>query len=232
MAGSDVAALPRGRAQRHLVEGDAGGDADVERLGVAVDGDADDDVAALPHQPGQPGALGADHQRDRVGEAVVVVQVDVAVAGQPTVCSPASWYEPSARARLTARATGIRAAAPALVRQADAVMPTARRCGHDDAVRVERRRRADDGTEVARIGDAVERDQQRRAAGVAGQVEQVVGVRVLVRRHLQADALVQRALGHPVELGLAHLEQRQPAVRGERQGLGDPLVGQCAGCHR
>ena len=104
-------------------------------------------------------------------------------------------------------------------------MPTARRCGHDDAVRVEGGSRADDGAQVARVGHAVQRHDQRRPARVAGEVEQVVGVRVVVRRHLQADALVQRALGHPVELGLADLEQRQPAVGGQLHGLGDPLVG-------
>src|SRR4051795_10823730 len=49
-----------------------------------------------------------------------------------------------------------------------------------------------------------------RAARVAGAVEQVLRVRVVVGRHLQADALVQRPLGHPVELRLAHLEQREP----------------------
>src|SRR3712207_8315528 len=41
-----------------------------------------DALPIFPHQPGQPGALRAHHQRDRVGEAVVLVQVDVAVTGQ------------------------------------------------------------------------------------------------------------------------------------------------------
>ena len=48
----------------------------------AVDRDPDDDVAALAHQPGQARSLGADHQSHRVGEAVVLVQLDVAVGGQ------------------------------------------------------------------------------------------------------------------------------------------------------
>src|SRR5215217_7517842 len=117
-------------------------------------------------------------------------------AARPTVCSPASWYEASARDRFTARATGIRAAAPALVRQADAVMPTARRWGT---------------TTPCASNAAAERTTAPRVRGVVG-------------RDLQTDALVQRPLGHPVELGLAHLEQRQPAVRGQREGLGDPLV--------
>ena len=104
-------------------------------------------------------------------------------------------------------------------------MPDRAALRHDDAVRVERGGRADDRAEVARVGDAVQGHDQRRAAGVAGEVEQVLGVRVVVGRHLQTDPLVQRALGHPVELGLADLEQRQPAVGGQLHRLGDPLVG-------
>ena len=57
-------------------------------------------------------------------------------------------------------------------------------------MRAEGRRRAHDGTEVARVGDVVERHDQRRLAGVGGTLEQVVGVRVLVRRHLQDQPLV------------------------------------------
>jgi hypothetical protein len=50
-------------------------------------------------------------------------------------------------------------------------------------------------------------------------------VGVLVGRDLQADALVQRTAGHPVELGPADLQQRQAPVAGQLHGLGDPLVG-------
>ncbi len=39
-------------------------------------------------------------------------------------------------------------------------------------------------------------------------------MRVVVGRHLQADALVQHAAGHPVELGAAHLQHRHAAVGG------------------
>ena len=92
--------------------------------------------------------------------------------------SPPSRYASSARARLVARATGMRAAAPAEVFHAPAVIPAAAPLGHQHAVRAERRHRADDGAEVARVGDAVERDDQRRSRPArAARVEQVVGVR-------------------------------------------------------
>ena len=94
---------------------------------------------------------------------------------------PASWYAFSWRVRLTTCATGTRAAAPAEVFHADGVMPAARRSGISDAVRAEAGRRPDDGTEVARVGDRVERDDQRLLAALGGEVEQVVGVGVLVR---------------------------------------------------
>ena len=57
------------------------------------------------------------------------------------------------------------------------------------------------------------------------QVEQIVQRAVLVRRHLQRDALVQHAAGAPVEFAARDLEQRQAAVAGDAHRLGDPLVG-------
>ncbi len=50
-------------------------------------------------------------------------------ASRPTTNSPACWKATSARVRLVARATGIRAAAPAEVFQAEAVIPAERRSG-------------------------------------------------------------------------------------------------------
>src|SRR5699024_3401822 len=50
-------------------------------------------------------------------------------AARPTTIRPASWYAFSCRVRLTARATGTRAAAPAEVFHAAAVILAARRSG-------------------------------------------------------------------------------------------------------
>ena len=62
--------------------------------------------------------------------------------------------------------------------------------GHDHTVAAEGGDGADDGAEVARVGDAVERDDQRVLAVVERGGGQVVGVRVLVRRDLEDQALV------------------------------------------
>ena len=79
-------------------------------------------------------------------------------------------YSSSARVRLLANATGMRAAAPAEVFQALAVRPADAALGHDDAVAAEGRDRADDRAEVAGVGDAVERDDQRVMPGVSGSI--------------------------------------------------------------
>src|SRR3954465_13758560 len=116
----------------------------------------------------------------------------------------------------------MRAGAPPLVGQAEAVMPTARRCGTTTPCASNA---AAERTTAPRLRGSVTpsiatssggRPELRATAGrAAGGGEQVVGVRVVVRRHLQADALVQSAVRHPVELGLADLEQRQAAVAGQ-----------------
>ena len=48
---------------------------------------------------------------------------------RPITKQPASWHSFNARTKLVAWATGMRAAAPALVFHAEAVTPAARRCG-------------------------------------------------------------------------------------------------------
>ena len=97
--------------------------------------------------------------------------------------------------------------------------------GHQHAVRAERPGRPQHRTEVARVGHAVERDDQRRAVRLRRGVEQVVVVRVLVRGHLDGDALVDRAVGQPVELGAADLEQRVVRVAGGADDLARAVVG-------
>ena len=140
---------------------------------------------------------------------------------------PAAWYAFSWRVRLTVCATGTRAAAPAEVFHALAVIPAARRSGITHAVGAEPGGRPDDRAEVARVGDRVERDDQRLARSFGGRrVEQVVGVRVLVRRHPGGQSLVDGAAGHPVELGPGHLEQREAAVGRDRERL--PATGRHA----
>ena len=60
---------------------------------------------------------------------------------------------------------------------------------------------------------------------LVGARDQVVGVRVLVRRDLQREALVDGPVGHPVELGARRLQQRDAAVGGDLQRLAHPVVG-------
>ncbi len=81
-----------------------------------------------------------------------------------------------------------------------------------------------DGTEVARVGHRVEGDDQRLLVVGRREVEQVVGVGILVRRDACRQPLVHGALGHPVELELRHLEQRDVLVRGDREDLAQPAV--------
>ena len=50
-------------------------------------------------------------------------------------------------------------------------------------------------------------------------------VRVLVRRHLQGEPLVDGTVGEPVELSARRLEDGDPALGGDLQGLADAVVG-------
>jgi hypothetical protein len=80
-------------------------------------------------------------------------------------------------------------------------------------------------TTAPRLRGSVTRDDQRVLALVGGGVEQVLGVRVLVRRDLQDQALVVQAVGHPVQLGARGLhEVDATALGGELEGLADALV--------
>ena len=112
--------------------------------------------------------------------------------------------------RLVARATGILAAAPAEAFHAPAVTPADTSLGDQHAVATEGGHRTDDGPEVARVGDAVERREQgsltRRRVGPS---QQVVGVGVDVRRDLQRDPLMDRPPGEAVDLGAWGLEEGQ-----------------------
>jgi len=56
-------------------------------------------------------------------------------------------------------------------------------------------------------------------------VDQVVGVGVVVRRHLEGQALVHGTVGEPVELAPGGLQHRDPPGGGGLQRLADPVVG-------
>src|SRR5450759_4870330 len=99
-------------------------------------------------------------------------------AASPTKNNPADRYAVSARTRLGTRATGSRAAAPALAFQAAAVIAAG-------VLVPERGGRADDRAEVAGVGDAVQGDEQRSRAGVQRPGEQVGWIGVGVRRDLE-----------------------------------------------
>ena len=62
------------------------------------------------------------------------------------------------------------------------------------------------------IGDLIQGDEQRRAAGFAGALEQVAGVGVLVGGHLDGHALVGGAVGERLQVepgGLQHRSAQQ-----------------------
>ena len=87
----------------------------------------------------------------------------------------------------------------------------------------EGRRGPDDRAQVPRVGDPVQGHDQRLLA-VLSPRGQVLGVRVGVRPDPEGEALVYRPAAEPVELLAAGLDHRDTAVRGDRDGLADPLV--------
>lgn len=104
-------------------------------------------------------------------------------------------------------------------------MPAGAALGDDHAVAAEGGDGADDRAEVARVGDAVEGDDQRLVAVVVRGGREVLGVRVLVRRDLEDQALVVEPVGHAVELGARGFHQVDvAALAGELEGLADALV--------
>ena len=130
--------------------------------------------------------------------------------------------------RLVARATGSRAATPADVRQATAVIPAERRCGTTTPcppnAPAER-------TTAPRLRGSVTPSSATIRPGVGrlrGDLEELVGMRVLVGRHGERDALVQRAARDPVEVAAGHLQDRHARLGGQVHGLGDAFVGRAA----
>ena len=85
--------------------------------------------------------------------------------------------------------------------------------------------RADDRPEVARIGHAIQCDQQRHPTARNDLVEQVGGVCVLIRRNLEREPLVHRVKSREtVELGAHDLEDRQATLGGDLHDLLDAVV--------
>ena len=150
-------------ARSHLVERDPRGDAGVERLrGRARSGCRRS--RRRSRGPAGTGPCPRSRRRAPAGRCAGRARRARCRRRRPgrRRSTPALRYASSARVRLVARATGTRAAAPADVLPRGRVMPAARRSGTTHAVRAERGRRPDDRAEVARVGDAVERDDQRR----------------------------------------------------------------------
>ena len=177
-----------------LVQRDGGGDAGVERLGAAAIGMRTTTSQLSPHQPGQARALRADHER-RAGRRG---RRGRRASTSPSAASPTD-VQPGLLVGLQRARSGWSPARPAAGRRRRPRCATPRRscrpsaARDDDAVRAERGRRADDRAEVARVGDAVERDDQRRrpcvaARGRAGRR----GAAYSYGGTCSADALVQQ----------------------------------------
>ena len=86
----------------------------------------------------------------------------------------------------------------------------------------ERGHRTHDGTEVARVGDAVERDDEREAGRL--RVEQVVGWAYSYGGTCRASPWWTAAVGDPVELAARRLEDRYAALGRDLQRLADAVV--------
>ena len=113
----------------------------------------------------------------------------------PTTVQPAFLYASSARVRLVARATGTRAAAPADTFHAVAVTPAARRDGTTTPCAP---KAAADRSTAPRLRGSVTPSSATSSAGApasSAACQQVVGVRVVVGRHLQDEPLVRRPAG-------------------------------------
>ena len=130
--------------------------------------DPDQHVAAVAHQPREPLALAADHQDERGGGELELGDRDAPGGIE------AGDHQPLALVGLQ-RAGEVRDPRDRHPRGGPGRrLPGTRRhpgrspLRYDDAVDAERRRRAHDGPEVARVGHRVERDQQGRPAGVRG----------------------------------------------------------------
>ena len=214
-----TSALTRDFGQHH-----PGGHRGIQRFGLAGHRDGDHLVAVLPHQPRQSLALRTDHhapmgrcRRDRPRRCH-----RRRPARPPAI--PRSAQSFSVLVRLVARATGTRAAAPALVRQATAVTEAERRCGITTPWPPNA---ATDRTIAPRLRGSEMLSNATNSAGdeLIADDDQIVGMGVVERRHLQRDALMQVVGRHPVQIGARHLEDGDSRIGRAGDGFGHPLVG-------
>ena len=182
----------------------------VQRLRRSRHRDGHDRIAVLPHQPGQALALGADHDDHRTGRRRARRAGCHPRRRDPTTCRPSSCQLFSVRVRFVARATGSRARRRHwCARRRRSPTPT----GAAGSARRGRRTPRPNGRSRPGCGDR--RCCPARPAGPARASlrggEQVVGMGVVVRRHLQRDALVQSVGADPVQVVLGTSRIAMPA---------------------
>ena len=91
--------------------------------------------------------------------------------------------------------------------------------GNHHSVRAESRRRSNDRPQVAGVGHAVEGHDQWRLPHALGHRDQFVGIGIVIGRHPRGETLVDGATGHPVEFAARNLQQRQPGLGRQLEGL-------------
>ena len=230
-----VASTARGdRATRHAVSPCAdgrfrpappGGHRGVQRFGVAGHRDRHHLVAVL-HAPAATGPCLPTRRRPPAGRCRPRRRARCR-RRHPTR-SPAAPHRPNPSASWSDwwhAPPGSRAAAPALVRHGHRRYRGRTPLRDQHAVA----RRTPRPTARSHRGCADRRCCPTRpaapAAIVGGDREQVVGMGVVVGRHLQRDALMQVVGGHPVQVGTRHLEDGDTGIGCSRDGFGAPLVG-------
>lgn len=80
---------------------------------------------------------------------------------------------------------------------------------------------AEDRTEIAWIGDAIQRNDQRPIPGLG---KEILGGKVLVGRNTQSDALMYGAGADPVEVSTRGLMNIDPALLGQTQSLAHTCI--------
>src|SRR5690606_21566149 len=196
----------------------------VQGLRGGAHGDAGDHVAVFADQPRQALAFRADDHDQRLREEVDVGDLCVALAVEADdeeagVAVFAQGGGEVGGAGDAEGGEGARGGLPGAARDAGRAAG-----GDEEAVGAEGGGGAGDGAEVAGVGDAVEGDDERGFGRFVGQVDEVRRVGVVVGRDLQGDALVDGALGEPVELVAGDLHEGDPAVGGDFDAVSYAVV--------
>ena len=191
---------------------------------MAEERDRHEVVAVLAHEPADPAAFAAEHERDRLLAGPPASQRSVPAASKPTTQTPRAFRASSAWTTLPIAGDphvleGPRRGAVDGLGQAGAVP-----LGQQHAVGPRRFRGAQDRAQVARVLDAVEHDEQ--APGRAPVWSSAVEGHDRLGGDDRDEALVGHAARHAVE-GLAGLEAQGDAEpAGPRDGFGDAAVAQ------